>query len=96
MLDDISKASGAESNAEAFAWLQVAVARVLEYAWHGHQWVLNTERQLEGRSNYLASHLMDRLTGRHSAIEEGTERAVEVLLVATFVDRARKWQYSRC
>lgn len=71
VLDDISKASGAESNAEAFAWLQVATARVLEYAWHGHQWRLNTERQLEGRSNYLVSRLMDRLTGRHSAIEAG-------------------------
>ena len=69
VLDDISKASGAESNAEAFAWLQIATARVLEYSWYGHQWAMETERQLEGASNYLARRLMDRLTGRHSAIE---------------------------
>jgi hypothetical protein len=69
VLDDIANASGAESNAEAFAWLQVAAARVLEYAWYGRQWTMKTERQLEGTSNYLASRLMDRLTGRHSAIE---------------------------
>jgi hypothetical protein len=68
LLDDIAKAASAGSEAEAFAWLQVAAARALEYAWHGHEWYTDTERQLEGQWPYLRRRLMDRLTGRHSEI----------------------------
>jgi len=46
VFDDVTKAACAESNAAAFAWLQVAAARVLEYAWHGHEWTEDTTRGL--------------------------------------------------
>jgi hypothetical protein len=67
-MGDIAKAARGESKAEAFAGLQVAAARALEYAWYGHAWETDTERQLEGRWTYLKRRLIDRLAGCHSGI----------------------------
>ena len=66
MVEDLAQASGANTNSEAFAWLQVAAARALEYGWHSHEWEFGAKRQVDGAWVYFKDHLTDRLTGRHS------------------------------